>query len=151
MNLKTINASETMQVGKEIGSLLQKGDILALQGTLAAGKTQLTKGIACGLSIEEPITSPTFTLISEYSGRLPLYHMDVYRLNSCEDFLDTGAEDLLYGEGVCVIEWSEKIMSELPPATIIIHITINTDGSRTITFDNWQYSTAPFTKWEADV
>ncbi|MGP1576430.1 MAG: tRNA (adenosine(37)-N6)-threonylcarbamoyltransferase complex ATPase subunit type 1 TsaE [Treponema sp.] len=150
MNLKTTTEYETVQLGKELGSLLQKGDVLALQGTLAAGKTQLTKGIALGLAIAEPVTSPTFTLISEYSGRLPLYHMDVYRLDSCEAFLDTGAEDLLYGEGVCVIEWSEKVMSELPSTTISITIMINDDGSRAITIQNWQYETAPFAQWEAD-
>ncbi|MEL3901215.1 MAG: tRNA (adenosine(37)-N6)-threonylcarbamoyltransferase complex ATPase subunit type 1 TsaE [Treponema phagedenis] len=142
MHLKTKTAADTIQLGKELGSLLQSGDILALQGTLAAGKTQLTKGIAQGLNISEAITSPTFTIISEYYGRLPLYHMDVYRLGSAEEFLDIGVEELLYGSGVCIIEWSEKVMSELPAHTIIIQITAQEDSSRTITIENWPYSSA---------
>lgn len=150
MNFKTKNEIETLAFGKALGFLLQAGDIVALQGTLAAGKTQLTKGIALGLEIEEPITSPTFTLISEYYGRLPLYHMDVYRLGSAEEFLDTGAEDLLYGQGVCVIEWSEKIMDELPRRTIVIAIHINGDASRTITVDNWPYSTEHLMPYKED-
>ncbi|WP_425304523.1 tRNA (adenosine(37)-N6)-threonylcarbamoyltransferase complex ATPase subunit type 1 TsaE [Treponema phagedenis] len=142
IHLKTKTAADTIQLGKELGSLLQSGDILALQGTLAAGKTQLTKGIAQGLNISEAITSPTFTIISEYYGRLPLYHMDVYRLGSAEEFLDIGVEELLYGSGVCIIEWSEKVMSELPAHTIIIQITAQEDSSRTITIENWPYSSA---------
>ena len=109
MMYRTKTIEETIRFGKMLGSLLQAGDILALQGTLAAGKTQLTKGIAQGLGITEPVTSPTFTIVSEYYGRLPLYHIDVYRLGSPEEFLDLGVEEMLYGQGVCVIEWSEKL------------------------------------------
>ncbi len=140
MNFKTKTEQDTIAFGAALGSLLQKGDIIALQGTLATGKTQLTKGIAQGLHINEPITSPTFTLISEYEGTLPLYHMDVYRLGSTDEFLDLGVEDLLYGNGVCVIEWSEKVMEELPAHTITIHLEPQEDGSRHITMKNWPYS-----------
>ncbi len=143
MILVTHSAEESVALGKTIGSCLRKGDILALQGTLAAGKTTLTKGIALGLEITENITSPTFTLISEYSGKLKLYHMDVYRLDSTEDFINLGVEEMLYGQGVCIIEWSEKVMSELPPDTIRIHLGIHEDGSRTITLDNWPYGALP--------
>jgi len=129
----------TISIGKSIGSFLQKGDVLALQGTLAAGKTTITKGIAAGLGILETITSPTFTLISEYYGRLRLYHMDVYRLDSTEDFLNLGVYEMLYGQGVCVVEWSEKIMSEMPPSSIRIVLDILEDGSRRISVDNWPY------------
>jgi len=124
--------AETIELGKKIGRCLKKGDIIALDGTLAAGKTYLTKGIALGLGIKEDVTSPTFTLISEYSGRLHLYHMDVYRLDSVEEFLDLGTEEMLYGEGVCVIEWSEKVKSVLPSNTIYINIIVNKDNSRKI-------------------
>ena len=124
--------AETIELGKKIGRYLKKGDIIALDGTLAAGKTYLTKGIALGLGIKEDVTSPTFTLISEYSGRLHLYHMDVYRLDSVEEFLDLGTEEMLYGEGVCVIEWSEKVKSVLPSNTIYINIIVNKDNSRKI-------------------
>lgn len=110
----TNSAEETIELGKKIGSLLQKGDIIALQGTLAAGKTTITKGIASALGVSEEITSPTFCLISEYEGKMPLYHMDVYRLEGGEDFINLGVEDLIYGNGVSLIEWSEKVMDELP-------------------------------------
>lgn len=108
-----------------------------MQGTLAAGKTTITKGIAQSLGIDDTVTSPTFCLISEYEGKMPLYHMDVYRLDSTEDFINLGTEDMLYGNGVTVIEWSEKIMSELPPETIIIYLEAQADGSRLINISNW--------------
>lgn len=149
MVYRTKTVEDTINFGKALGRLLNAGDILALQGTLAVGKTQLTKGIAQGLDISEAVTSPTFTIISEYYGRLPLYHMDVYRLSSPEDFLDLGVEDMLYGQGVCIIEWSEKIMSELPASTILIHIEPEEDSSRTITISNWSYPTDSLTDYEA--
>lgn len=129
----------TLSIGKSIGSFLQKGDVIALQGTLAAGKTTITKGIAVGLGISETITSPTFTLISEYNGRLRLYHMDVYRLDSTEDFLNLGVDEMLYGQGVCIVEWSEKVMSEMPRSSIRIVLEILPDGNRCISVDNWPY------------
>ena len=123
---------DTINLGKKIGEKLKKGDVVALDGSLAAGKTYLTKGIAKGLGIQEDITSPTFTLISEYSGRFNLYHMDVYRLEGGEDFLDLGTEEMLYGDGVCVIEWSKKVKQALPKNTIYIDIMVNDDNSRKI-------------------
>jgi tRNA threonylcarbamoyladenosine biosynthesis protein TsaE len=108
-----------------------------MQGTLAAGKTTITKGIAAALGITETVTSPTFTLISEYEGKMPLYHMDVYRLDSTEDFINLGTDDMIYGKGISVIEWSEKIMEELPSSTIIIKLEAQQDGSRRISIDNW--------------
>ena len=143
MTLTTRSPDETMRLGEYIGSRLRKGDILALQGTLAAGKTTITKGIAAGLGISEDVTSPTFTLISEYYGRLPLYHMDVYRLDSTEDFLNLGVEEMLYGNGVCVIEWSEKVMACLPRETIIVRLEADLDGNRSITIENWPYGDIP--------
>ncbi len=136
----TKSESETILLGEAIGSFLQKGDILALQGTLGAGKTTLTKGIAKALKITDDVTSPTFCLISEYESPMtPLYHIDVYRLEGIEDFENLGAEDLLYGDGVCIIEWSEKIMSILPKRTIILTITPLSDGQRKIELKNWNY------------
>ena len=108
-----------------------------MQGTLAAGKTTITKGIAQALDISEEITSPTFCLISEYSGKMPLYHMDVYRLDGTEDFINLGVDDMLYGDGVCIIEWSEKIMDELPKNTIILRILPQDDNSRKIEIENF--------------
>ena len=139
MTFTTHSPEETIEIGKKIGTLLQKGDVLALQGTLAAGKTTITKGIAQSLGVKDVITSPTFCLISEYEGKMPLYHMDVYRLDGAEDFANLGTEDMLYGNGISIIEWSEKIMSELPKKTIKIVITPNEDGSRSIAIENWPY------------
>ena len=138
LTFTTSSAEETIELGKKIGKLLKKGDIIAMQGTLAAGKTTITKGIAAALGITETITSPTFCLISEYQGTMPLYHMDVYRLDGTEDFINLGTDDMLYGDGVSIIEWSEKIMEELPSNTIILKITPHEDGKRIIEIDNWQ-------------
>lgn len=138
MTFYTESAEQTIGLGEKIGSFLRPGDIIALQGTLAAGKTTITKGIARALGITEDITSPTFTLISVYEGRLPLYHMDVYRLEGSADFLDLGAEEMLYGNGICVIEWSEKIMDELPSRTIVIKLSAENE-KRTVTIENWTY------------
>lgn len=142
MTLYTNSAEETIQLGKKIGSMLKKGDVLAMQGTLAAGKTTITKGIAQALDVDDTITSPTFCLISEYEGKMPLYHMDVYRLEGTDDFINLGVEDMIYGRGVCIIEWSEKIMDELPSKTIIIKLEPEADDSgtkRKITIENWPY------------
>ena len=124
-------------MGYIFGSYLKPGNIIAMQGTLAAGKTTITKGIAKALNIEEDITSPTFTLISEYEGKMPLYHMDVYRLDSTEDFINLGTEDLIYGKGVSIIEWSEKIMEALPKSTIILKLEAQNDNSRIISISNF--------------
>lgn len=134
---KTHTAEETILLGQKIGEKLKKGDVIAMQGTLAAGKTTITKGIALSLGINDTITSPTFCLISEYYGKMPLYHMDVYRLDGGEDFINLGTDDMIYGDGVSIIEWSEKIMEELPSKTIILNITPQEDGSRIIKIDNW--------------
>ena len=140
LRFRTNSAEETIELGEKIGSLLQKGDIIALQGNLAAGKTTITKGIARSLGVKDEITSPTFCLISEYEGRMPLYHMDVYRLDGGDDFINLGVEGLIYGDGVSLIEWSEKIMDELPQNTIILRLeTIGDTDGRDITIENWQY------------
>lgn len=142
MTFFTDSAEQTIELGKKIGAQLKKGDILAMQGTLAAGKTTITKGIALALEVEDTITSPTFCLISEYEGKLPLYHMDVYRLGGTDDFVNLGAEDLIYGNGVSIIEWSEKIMDFLPKKTIIIRLEPlegETGSRRKITVENWPY------------
>ena len=136
MEFVTHSAEETIELGKKIGSHLTKGDVIALSGDLAAGKTTLTKGIALSLGVEDVVTSPTFCLISEYEGKIPLYHMDVYRLDGAEDFINLGVEDMLYGDGVCVVEWCEKVKSELPKKTIWISISTN-NQNRVINIQNW--------------
>ncbi|MBO4732669.1 MAG: tRNA (adenosine(37)-N6)-threonylcarbamoyltransferase complex ATPase subunit type 1 TsaE [Spirochaetaceae bacterium] len=139
MSFNTKTAEETIELGKKIGKFLKKGDCIALEGTLAAGKTTITKGIAEALGITENVSSPTFTIVSEYDGNLHLYHIDAYRLDSAEDFLDLGAEEMLYGSGVCVIEWSEKVREVLPKKTITISLSAQKDDGRLITIENWPY------------
>lgn len=137
MEFITNSSEETINLGIKIGELLEPGDVIAMSGTLGAGKTTITKGIAQSLNINENITSPTFCLISEYEGKLPLYHMDVYRLEGSEDFINLGVEEMLYGNGVCIIEWSEKVKSELPKKSIKLNIEPLENGKRKITIENW--------------
>lgn len=126
------HVDKTLEIGKTIGGLLRKGDIVSLRGPLGAGKTIIAKGIALALNIEEPVTSPTYTLIQEYHGNLTLYHMDLYRIDSIEDFEMLGAEEMLYGEGITLIEWSEVVEDLLPENTIRITISIEKNQQRTI-------------------
>ena len=137
MIFTTKTSEETIKLGELIGTLLKPGDVIAMTGTLAAGKTTITKGIAKSLNITDEITSPTFCLISEYEGRIPLYHMDVYRLEGSEDFINLGVEEMLYGNGVCIIEWSEKVKSELPKKSILMKITPKENEMREIEISNW--------------
>ena len=141
MKFHTTSADETVALGKRLGSFLKKGDVVALQGSLAAGKTTITKGFAQALGVADTITSPTFCLISEYQGKMPLYHFDVYRLQGADDFANLGAEDMIYGDGVCMLEWSEKIMDELPKKTIIVRLEVAQDdaNARDIFVENWPY------------
>ena len=109
------NEEETKAFGFELGKNAQPGQVIALIGDLGTGKTTLTKSIAEGLGVTDIISSPTFTIVKEYhSGRLPLYHFDVYRLGSGEELLDIGAEEMLEGDGVCVIEWADIVADVLP-------------------------------------
>ena len=116
------SAEQTFALGERIGAVLEQGDVIALFGGLGSGKTLLAKGIALGLGVREAVTSPTYTIVSEYSGTLPLYHIDAYRLQGIDDFLALGGEEYLYGSGVCVVEWSERIVGALPPHAFRIEI-----------------------------
>ena len=118
--IKTQSVEETQKVAYAIGKWVKSGMILTLEGDLGAGKTTFTKGLAKGLDIKRNVNSPTFTIIKEYQGRLPLYHMDVYRLENGAD--EIGLDDYLYGEGVCVIEWASMIEDLLPNERLDIKI-----------------------------
>ena len=112
------NEEETIAFGREYASRLAPGTVIALIGPLGAGKTTFTKAIAKGLGIEETITSPTFTVVCEYdSGRLPLYHFDVYRVSDPDELFEMGFEEYLYKNGVCLIEWADLIDDILPANT----------------------------------
>lgn len=113
---------ETQKFGVKLGNALKKGDILCLNGDLGAGKTTLTKSIGIGLGVNEYITSPTFALINQYSGKLPVYHFDVYRLENVEEIYDLGFDEYFYGNGVCIIEWADKIEKMIPKERIVIDI-----------------------------
>jgi len=114
---------ETELLGERIGEALEPGSIVALIGELGAGKTVLTKGIARGLRVPDLVHSPTFTLIHEHIGRLPVYHFDLYRLRTPEELEDLGPEGYFYGDGVVVIEWAEKVGELLPPDRLEIRIS----------------------------
>ena len=125
-------ADDMENLGRSIGETCKAGTVISLRGSLGAGKTVFAKGVARSLGIEEAIVSPTFTLVQEYEGRLPMYHMDLYRITSEDDFQMIGGEDMLYSDGVCLIEWSEVIDALLPKGTIFVQITVNEDQSRTV-------------------
>ncbi len=135
MTLHLKSAADTIELGARIGHRLQPGQVIALQGPLGSGKTTLVKGIARALGINEAVTSPSFTLISEYQGSVPLYHMDLYRIDDPEEFELLGAEELMYGRGITVIEWGEKIDELLPADSVSIEFRMEEDGSRHITID----------------
>lgn len=130
----TRSAEETVRFARKLGDRLAPGTVISLRGTLGSGKTVIAKAIAEALFIEEPVTSPSFTLIQEYhSGRIPLIHIDLYRLGDIEEFELLGGEELLYRDTVTIIEWSELIDELLPPQTISIELRIREDLSREIT------------------
>lgn len=123
--IKTFSQNETIEVGKTLGRLLKKGDIVCITGDLGTGKTVITKGIAQSLGIKEYITSPTFTIVNEYDQKIPLYHFDVYRIADSEEMFEIGFEEYLYGEGIVVIEWADIIKDILPVEVIQITIKKN--------------------------
>ena len=119
--IKISSEKEAAEFGKRLGKTLERGDVLALVGELGTGKTTLTKAIAAGLDISETVTSPTFTIVKEYnSGRLPLFHFDVYRLENGGELIEIGGEEYFDAGGICVIEWADKIAEILPDDTKLI-------------------------------
>ena len=132
-SIESRSPAETIARGVELAAALEAGSVLALSGELGAGKTCFVKGIAQGLGITEPITSPTFTLINEYrSGRLPLFHIDLYRLDSAAEAVAIGIEEYLNGNGVTVIEWAERIKDLLPERTRTIRLSVTGELTRRI-------------------
>ena len=123
---------QTQKIGVRIGQLALPGDIFLLVGGLGAGKTCLTQGIAWGLDIKEYAVSPSFVVIRELHGRLPLYHIDFYRLDHLEEIAELGLDDYLYGNGVCVVEWAEKGLSLLPQEHLLIEISYLSDTERSL-------------------
>jgi tRNA threonylcarbamoyladenosine biosynthesis protein TsaE len=122
LEIITNSAEETKEFGEKLGIILKAGDIICLNGDLGTGKTALTNGIAAGMDIKGYITSPTFTIVNEYAGRIPLYHFDVYRIADSEEMFEIGFEEYLNGNGVVVIEWAEQIRDILPDEYLWVHV-----------------------------
>lgn len=126
---KTSSPEETVRVGKVLGALLEPGDLLCLSGDLGAGKTTFARGVALGLGIKGRVTSPTFILINEYPGKIPMYHMDVYRLDGPAGMDDLGYEEYFYGNGVTLVEWAEKVEKILPGERMDIYLAPSSEDS----------------------
>lgn len=131
-NFITKSAEETVELGKKIGAFLVSNDTLALTGPLGAGKTTLIQGIAQGLEVKDYVTSPTFIIINEYQGRVPFYHIDLYRLDNQEQVEELGIEEYFNRRGVCVIEWAEKLGSLKPKLCHEIEMEIISEEEREI-------------------
>ena len=124
----TKNEEELINLGERLGTLLQKNDVLILSGELGAGKTTFTKGLAKGLGIRQMIKSPTYTIVREYEGRLPLYHLDVYRIEGDADSIDL--DEFLFGDGVTVIEWGHLLGEDLPDSYLELELLKEAEGRR---------------------
>ncbi len=154
MKKLTNSPEETLQLGKSLGSSLVSGDIILLFGDLGAGKTRFTQGICYGLDLDKEnyIRSPTFTLINEYTGRLPIYHIDLYRIENQEEIYSLGLEEILFNQGVTVIEWAEKLRSSKNTDKLLmniqdrmeVHINIINDTQREFTFNSFYPEPRPF-------
>ena len=135
MEFITNSPEETEKIGERLAKVLPAGTILAYRGDLGAGKTAFTRGLARGLGANEPVTSPTYTIVNEYlSGRLPLFHFDMYRLRSADDLFDIGWEDYLDRNGICAVEWSENVAEAMEDA-VFVTIQKTGESSRRITVE----------------
>ncbi|MBQ5566561.1 MAG: tRNA (adenosine(37)-N6)-threonylcarbamoyltransferase complex ATPase subunit type 1 TsaE [Oscillospiraceae bacterium] len=135
MQIISHSVAETEEFGASLARLLRPGDVLAYTGSLGMGKTAFTRGLARGLGCRGRVTSPTFTIVNEYDGPIPLFHFDLYRLSSAEELFDIGWEDYLDRGGICAVEWSERICDELPEGTIVV------DLARMEGHDDWRVIT----------
>ncbi|WP_205093053.1 tRNA (adenosine(37)-N6)-threonylcarbamoyltransferase complex ATPase subunit type 1 TsaE [Thalassobacillus pellis] len=129
-HIKTNSPEETMEAARKLGERLEAGDVLTLEGDLGSGKTTFTKGLGKGLGVKRTINSPTFTIVKEYMGRIPLFHMDAYRLEESEE--DIGFDEYFHGDGATVVEWAQYIEEYLPEARLDITITYVNETVRSI-------------------
>jgi len=132
IQIQAVTEEDTILIGEKLAQLLKPGDVLTLEGQLGAGKTTFTKGLAKGIGVKRHISSPTFTIIKEYEGKLPFYHMDVYRLENSEE--DIGFDEYFNGDGVTVVEWAQFIEDFLPSERLTIKINYIDEHRRTIEF-----------------
>ena len=133
----TNSAAETRALGEKLASRLKPGDVVALEGELGAGKSELARGIARGLGVTETVTSPSFTILNVYeSGRCPLYHFDWYRLESEEELYELGMDEYLGGDGIAVVEWAERCPDAVPENVLRIRLEVTGGESRRITVND---------------
>ena len=129
--------AQTQRLGLRLGTLVEPGSVVLLEGTMGSGKTVFAQGVALGLEVKEQVTSPSYTLIKEYrSGRLPLFHIDLYRIGSNDSLWSLGLEEYIDSDGICVIEWARKVRDFLPETWLLINIEIMTDTKRTLHFES---------------
>jgi tRNA threonylcarbamoyladenosine biosynthesis protein TsaE len=144
ITLRTADADSTRAIGRAIAMLVRPGDVMLLAGELGTGKTVLTQGLAEGLEVRELVTSPTFTLVHRYDARVPLYHLDVYRLDRVGELADLGIDELLDAGGVVVVEWGDVVAAEMPADRLEVRFAFGeSDDDRTIEL------TATGTRWPA--
>ena len=136
MTFMTSSKAETVDCGRELGCRLEAGATVALSGELGSGKTAFVTGLAQGLGIEMDVSSPTFTIVNEYPGQIPLFHFDLYRLENADELFDIGWDDYLDRGGVCAVEWSEKAQAALPEETITVIIENLGSDKRRLTVNN---------------
>ncbi len=137
----TRSSTETIELGETLAKKLSKGDVVGLYGDLGSGKTTFTKGVGKGLGVKNSrqINSPSFVLIKEYEARIPIYHIDLYRLDNLKDIEDIAIEEYIYGDGVAIIEWAEKIKSILPEKHIAVKFEIKGEKKREIKIEDFRY------------
>ena len=142
MQFVSHSTQETEQFGEEVAKSLRGGDVLAFTGSLGMGKTAFTRGLARGLGCRGRVTSPTFTIVNEYDGKTPLFHFDMYRLGSSDELFDIGWDDYLARDGVCAVEWSERVSDALPDDTISVDIARGEEdeNTRTITVTGGRFA-----------
>ena len=131
---RTESPEETQTLGEELGKKLKPGSVIALIGDLGTGKTCLTQGIARGVGIapHEVVSSPSYILINEYNGNIPIYHIDLYRIETTEEISELGLGEYVDGLGICIIEWADRMQDDLPDTCIMVHITWEDENSRSI-------------------
>jgi tRNA threonylcarbamoyladenosine biosynthesis protein TsaE len=134
IEIQSGSVAETLDIGREIGSVLAPGDVLGLVGHLGAGKTHLTKGIAAGLGVPDDrmVNSPTFVLVNEYAGRWPLYHLDAYRLKNAGQLEALGFAEMCDGAAVVLVEWADRVSEAMPPGALWIDMSITGETSRSL-------------------
>jgi len=136
VTIETNNPEETIELGKRLGLGLTKGTIIGFFGDLGSGKTTMIKGIAQGLGVKDLVKSPSFVVVTEYQGKFPVYHIDLYRINKPDELLEIGFFDYLYGDGVSLVEWAERAGNLLPDNAVKIKIEIINHNQRRITITN---------------